>query len=933
MPADGTPVALNYGYNWITGTPLQKFTQQDTGNSSLDWTRTGFWLLGEGEMDGLVELWDTQLGRLMLQPNSSYDNPACFQFHAGSDASAGSVNSTGPDQGIDSFWSLLPSGVQRLNYNRWAYYAISLKWPVNYVPDNVNLNTAGNQENAQYWADLNPLGLWRGVRCRTFDADGTQNGYAFTRNPAWHYVDLLCRRKLFVEYNIDAVNGPSELPAAVQKRFVWSAIAESAAYFDEVLQTTGRPRFSGDYSLTATNATSLQACLTQVLANCRSYNVERAGQFGIVADQPRASIFTFSRKNADTFLPTDADLHTAPNRYVAKFRDLLCPAAATIASISTPDHQLPFVTTQAPHCFNAGDYIVIGNTGTVFDGFASVNSVGAPDAEGNIYTLTLNNLGTNVPVNVGAGGLIGLRYSRFRQRTPEFNHHAHQLARGAVGVGIARQRNKVSVTTDFSNTTWDQAARVSGWQMGIALGSDQQPYIAPTKASLKTPLFAGDAAGSGAIAAQIEPGDVVTVDDTLSYAYAGEYEVVTAEASLMGSAPAEGLSRTPAAGGVTLQLRPYNVANYPDNSTTFEPGWPTVPILPGNAQVGTEFPLADGFATFITGSGQHGDYFQMPDGYNPANMLCWASPQGYQEGNAPLQVFNDCDAYPNQLLQLIHYGEGSTWNGPLNWCAICWRTRNSATLSYISNLAQTGTLTCVELTLLGGEKVIFAKGRFPSLAQIPLPPGYVDLKTTAMAFPKFANTSGSNDAHGFRAYVDPNGIIRHDYQDGEGNNWLGDSQAMIVSYADNMGTWAKDPNGWAHTTLPNGKVFALAGFSIYSPAEPAAGPTIYSHSTLTEVAQQAIMPLMQGMPTGSMQIMPGTDGFDIVDHHAHGVAKCYVQEQPDGTFQPMCIFEDGEGNQWGAALSAFALLYDAPSGAVLNVAPPAGGLTWPGLGQ
>jgi hypothetical protein len=917
----GSAVPIAYGYQWVTGSKLQGITLTDTGNDNLDYTRVGMWLLGDGEWDGLIELWDTALGRLMLQAGSKYDNPNCFQFHSGADAVVGSgfaPTSTGNDQGVDTVWSSLPAGLQPLHYNRWAYYTLRLKWPINNAP-----NT--NQNDASVWADLNPIGLWRSLRCRLFDASGNQAGYGFTRNPAWHYVDLMCRRKLFPEYNIDVLGGIDELPAAVAARFDWAAIADSAAYYSEVLSSTGQPRFSGDYAFT--QSTTLQSCLTQIAQNCRSFHRERAGMFALIADRPRASIFTFTRKNSDNFLPDGSELRTAPNQFTAKYRDLYAPAAATITSISCPDHQLPHVGTEAPHCFAAGDYVIIGNTGTLYDGYASVQAIDTPDGDGNSYGLTLNNLGSAVPVSVGGGGLIGLRYSRFKDRAPEFRHKANQLAKGGVGIGIPRQRLRVKVSTDFANTTWDQVSRVTAWQMGTQLGPDVQPYLAPQKFSLQSPFFANDAAGSGAMANQVEPGDVVTVDDTLSAAYAGLYEVVSEHLTLTGST-GNGPQRTPQDGKVSLSLRPYSDTNYPDDAPAFEPGWPTVPILPGNARPGNEFPLADGFASFISGSGVHGQYFEVPDGYSSRYMLAWASPQGFIEGNAHLHYITDCDAYQSRLLQLIYNdGSGTTWNGAVNWSALCWRTRNSAIPFTLTAASSGAVMTYVELVLLGGERVIFGKGIVASGKQIPLPTGYTDVRTSALAFGKNAGESG-HPAHGFCAYVDGAGVVQHIYNDNSGNQWNGSSQVMVFSYLNNMNTWKKDANGWAHCTLPGGKVLSVGGFSLISSSLSSSGPTIFGASTVLARSQQDTLPLMAGMPTDSIQVMPGIDGYQITDNDAHGVKENYLQEQPDGSFNVLRVFEDGEGNEWQASGSVLALLYDTPNGAIGSSAAPGGGLNW-----
>lgn len=90
----GGAVPLCYGYAWATGQKIQSATLQHTGNSNLDYTRIGFWLLGEGEWDGLDEMWDTGLGRLLYTSESA--DPATLHFHPGCDAPRGAFNTSIP---------------------------------------------------------------------------------------------------------------------------------------------------------------------------------------------------------------------------------------------------------------------------------------------------------------------------------------------------------------------------------------------------------------------------------------------------------------------------------------------------------------------------------------------------------------------------------------------------------------------------------------------------------------------------------------------------------------------------------------------------------------------------------------------------------------------------------------------------------------------
>jgi hypothetical protein len=893
--ATGQAIAWNYGYCWITGQKLQGRMLQNTNNDNLDWTRIGMWGLGAGEMDGCHELWDSGLQRLLY--TSENDDPAHFHFHRGCDAVIGSgtaATSSGPDQGVDTLWQYLPAGIQRLHYHRIAYYTLMLKLVINNPQGDVH------QNDPNMWSDLNPIGLWRGIRCRLFDQSGAMVGYAFTTNPAWQYVDIVLRRKVMPEYYLDLNNGPDDLTVAARKRFDWGAMSAAANYFDG-LAGGGSRRFQGSFSFA--QQTSLQANLSQILQVTRSYQRERNGQLGIYCDQQRASVFTFSRKNADSFSANDVDLHNAANRYVAKFRDLLIPSAADIASISAPDHTNPTVNTLNPHPFAAGDRIVIGGTNSKYDSNWVVATV--PDYS-EVTTMTLQSRGSNYPSFVGAGGKIGLLYSRFKDRAPEFNHHRSQYAKGAIGLGIPRQRNKVKLETDFAVSTYDQVSRISYYQRARALGPDAVPYVTPVAAELVAPLFAMDEAGSGNVAIGIEPGDHVTVDDTLSATYAGEYEVLTATKQLAGSSAGadDSIQRSPIPGAVQLTLGPYSDDNFFDTSNPEEAGWEDVPgSQPGNDSGYTTIDLDDGIAAFFSGSGADGSTFSMPDaGFNPANLLAWASPQGYIEGDQHLHYISQCDADAARMLHLIYNSDvGVTWRGDLSFAALTWRTLHSA------NVTTVGAWKFVELTLSGGEKVCWGKGRVNPSAAITIPAGYSLANSICLAFPN-SGVNTSHPAHGFRAYVGTDGRAHHDYQDGENNHWEGDTNAFFFGWQNNKGT-VSVANGWVTIPLATGRTFAAGGFSILDSRASGVLPPNFPATGLKTVLMGGKVPLPPGLSGTTLEVMTGANSFQIVDHDAHGQKECFV----DGDLNSLCSFEDGEGNVWYWSAGVFGLICDSAS--------------------
>ena len=501
---------------------------------------------------------------------------------------------------------------------------------------------------------------------------------------------------------------------------------------------------------------------------------------------------------------------------------------------------------------------------------------------------------------------MGLLYSRFKDRAPEFNHHRNQYARGAIGVDIPRQRNKVKQEVDFATSTYDQVSRLTRYQRDRALGADAIPYITPVSAELVAALFAADADGSGNLAIGIEPGDRITIDDTLSVPYAGDYEVLTATPQLAGSNPGTGMQRSPVPGNVRLTLGPYNEDFFYTTSNQDEAGWQSVPgSEPGNDNSYTVIDLEDGIAAFFSGSGSDGSTFSLPSiGFNPANLLAWASPQGYVEGNAHLHYIQICDVDPTRLLHMIYaQDDGPPWGGDLNFAALTWRSLRSARRFTI------GEYTFVELTLAGGEKVCFGQGRADDGTNVVLPPGYAIEQTILLASPH-TGTNTDHPAHGFRATVGPTGIAYHTYQDGEGNVWHGDTRPFIFGYLNNMGTVQKS-GGWVRIPLATGKVFAVGGFSIFDARLNGSLPPVYAGTALTEISAGGKVPLPPDLSPVTFQVFTGPNGFQIVDHDAHGVKACFV----DGDLNALCSFEDGEGNVWYGSSGVFGLVCDTPTGA------------------
>jgi hypothetical protein len=623
---------------------------------------------------------------------------------------------------------------------------------------------------------------------------------------------------------------------------------------------------------------------------------------------PRSSVFIFSR---DHILPgswnaSDAVLAKSANRCVASFRDVLVPQCSQIASIVGWT-----VTTVEPHPLEAGDWIAIGGTSSPYDGtwqISSVPSIINPGTTSEIdpTTFVLVENGMHAPASVGAGGGVGLLYSRLKERAPEFWHKNNMLARGVVGAGMRRQRKKIKMTLDFATTTWDQASRLTTYERDRLLGVDQSPYVAPPRVKLRTSLFARDIYGN--LAAAIRPGDRVTVDDKANYQYAGEYEVLDPLTVIPPTCKAAGsgstISRTPSedSGEIELSLGPYNEAVMYDTSDPSQAGWPDVPGSdPGNSSNFTGIPLAAGKFAFFTGQLASGSAFQLPStGFPAANVLCWASPAGYLSNVGQVETILLCDASTALVVTLQYLGEGNVWGGQTNYACLTWLSADVPSVL--------GALTWLALTLLGGEEICFGQGVVAGDGSftIALPSGFTTDKMFAVAFVHdWNNQSTTNHAHWFGAFVDSSNAVWGNLKDGESNVWHCNVKVLVFAWKNNMGSVTTETNAtgkWMQCTLTDGEIFGV-GCAL----GVADGTTLIVPSSAGDGA--------------TLQPMVGTSGWNYPNngHPAHGVNTCYL----DAEDVVHITFGDGEGNVWSGAADIFALFCTPATAAptAVNVQP------------
>ncbi|MDR3723259.1 MAG: hypothetical protein P4K83_02065 [Terracidiphilus sp.] len=882
----GTPIPLSYGYVWATGKRHAYYTLQNTGYSGLDYTRAGIWLLGHGEWDGLVELWinDKLASRGFgtvknvwqgWNWDTALDYPnqgIVWGWHSGCDAVIGSgltPQSSGPDQECDKLWSVFPSAIQPLCFNRIAYYTIMRKQPVLW-------QTSNSQSDPAQWTDINPVGLWRALRVRLFDAAGNVTGYAWTRNPIWHWVDAWLRCELFPDYNLTYNVGPDALPNAVSQRFDWQKIYASAQYCDEALPN-GQPRFSGDYSIT--QPTSMQAIESQILQCCRGRRSESQGMIAAVCDMPRASVFTFSREHIlpGSFEASDEVLNTAGNKLIGKFRDLLVPACNTIASITNADNGDPIVTTTEPHPLQQADWIAMGGTNSIYDSEWEVSSVpdvqnpGTPQ-EVDPITFTIARKGNNYPASVGAGGAIGLLYSRFKERTPEFWHKNNMLARGATGVGIARRRKKISQTIDFNTSTYDQVSRVTRYERDRTLGIDQAPYVAPARVRFKSSFFARDAFGNLLLA--VEPGDHVTLDSTLRYPYAGEYEVLDGlkktppACELEGSGGSNIRAVSSESGEIEIALQTYNPDVMYDTSDTDAAGWPSVPgSYPGNDTSFSVVKLANGGNfVFFSGLEASGSQVQLPSiGYPSSNFLAWASPAGNKISYHSATIVELCQVSSTKQLVLVYRDEGNndkygSWGGVVGYGALTWLSTDQTT-------TDANGMTWLPLTLVGGEEILFGFGVLANGATVKLPPGW----STSQMFARAYIHDMPWTTVGFYfwiagAYIDANNVVHVDASDNVGHIWHGNASVLVFAWKNNKGTVTSETLGsatWLTFPLSDGSTFGVGKSS--------------------EMADGATFPLPSAAGDGStLEAVVGSHKgiytSDVNGSLAPGIGSCYLDQ-------------------------------------------------------
>ena len=336
-------MALNPAYTQQTTRKLPfcigwVYAQGDKVNSIIgpDGSTVEQYILGEGEWDSCVyisgipgdpfianlgtPLSTFPVGISRIYDPTKIDRLTWFHFHGGSYGTRGLPNnilSLGPDQGTDYYLTYFPSFEPALTYSGKAYYM--LRRMITTTP-------------------LNPVGIFRSTRCRTFDTNGNVTGYGFTVNPTWQMIETLLRYWLKCQQP-----GLAGLTSAEQSCFDWPAIVAHAAR-NEAILANGRPRFVGNFAFAAD--AKLASMMEMQLRNCRSFKRERGGQVSFIGDDTRGSVFSVSQKHLvpGTIKLDKKDLSTAPNVYVAQYRDLEVPAICKVLTVAGTSTGSTFTT-------------------------------------------------------------------------------------------------------------------------------------------------------------------------------------------------------------------------------------------------------------------------------------------------------------------------------------------------------------------------------------------------------------------------------------------------------------------------------------------------------------------------------------------------------------------------------------------------------------
>ncbi|QHN04433.1 hypothetical protein FTO74_14450 [Granulicella sp. WH15] len=504
-----------------------------------------------------------------------YSRSLYYHFHGGSLATKGVPNnliSQGPDQGSEIWLRYFPSVTPQLCYSGLAYYFVRR---IIQASDGITGDVGVLSSVA-----MQPTGIYRSLRCRMFDATGEVTGYGFTVNPTWQMTETVLRYQ--IKQQQPSLAG---LTRAEKACFDWPALVDHANR-NAALLSNGAPTYAGNFAF-ASDATLASMMETQ-LRNCRSYKRERGGVIAFIGDDPRVSVFTFSQRNVvpNTVKISKKDLSTASNVYIPQYRDLGIPAVTEVVNVEVTqaDANSKFICTFTTN----GQQPLFSGDSFTYSG-SSDDADFAGDYRVELYSTTTGNQPAVIsappipnqfntsfgPQKIASatGGFIGTQQSRFSQRAPTVvQHRAHQKAVGQVAPGIIPIPRATPVYYDLGNNTFDQTNRIMQWMMARDLGTDGPNWKAPFQGTISGYLESVDVNGNAL--AEVENGDIITIDPTASPEFAGDYEVVD-NAVEPASSSGSGSQRD-------LTIQTYNPAAFVDVSYPPGDSYSTLPnsLLP-----------------------------------------------------------------------------------------------------------------------------------------------------------------------------------------------------------------------------------------------------------------------------------------------------------------------------------------------------------------
>jgi hypothetical protein len=564
------PLPFCLGWNFVQGDPVNSILSPFGQTVNLYFLGTGEWagnyafslsgneiLTNTGLLVGQTEPSQEPglLGRIQ-DGQTIYD---CLSFHSGSFSTIGlppSLISLGTgqiplatDQGTDNWLQAFPSCAPPQSFSGIAYYLAHAT-----IVNPVILGAV---------SQIKPMGIWMTTRCRTFDANGNVTGYGFTTNPTWQMIETILRFEIKSQQPGLAGLLRSELAC-----FDWPSMAAHAERNATIL-ANGKPQFSGNWAFAAD--TTVAQMMEMQLRNCISYRRVRSGKIQFVGEENRTSVFTFSQRNMipGTLKLTKKDLLNAANVYIPRFRTLEIPALTQVSNVTTPapGGGSTFVTV-GPQPFSSSNWLSYdgGNDPTQFAGdyqvalyVVTTGTTSATETVPPIPNQFNAKGGPSTSATLTAiGGAIGSPNSRFQQYAPNVvQHRAHQKSLGQVAPGITPLPKIVPVYYDLGNNTFDQTNRVMQFYCYQDLGSDVANWIAPLVGSVSGALESIDR--NGAALLEVEPGDIITLDDTAAPSQAGLYQVVDQVSTQFPSAALDG---SKSGSQRDLQLQTWNPAAF-----------------------------------------------------------------------------------------------------------------------------------------------------------------------------------------------------------------------------------------------------------------------------------------------------------------------------------------------------------------------------------